>query len=45
MKLKYKRVDTSTVEGIRQAERLVALGWKVIQIGLFILLLEKRGEK
>ena len=41
MKYEYKRVDTSTVKGLKQAEQLQAKGWKVISVGLTYVLLEK----
>ena len=37
---KYKKVDISTEEGLRYAERLVRKGWKVISAGTFTILLE-----
>ena len=38
----YKRVDTSTLKGLKQAERLKSRGWKIIQTGLFTILFEKK---
>lgn len=39
----YKTVDTSTLKGLQQAERLVASGWRVVRSGLFLVWLEKRA--
>jgi len=33
----YRTVDTSTLEGLRMAERLQAAGWEVYSAGLFII--------
>lgn len=45
MAFKYKTVDTSTVEGLKRAERLVARGWKIISVGFWQLILEKEVKK
>lgn len=37
----YKTVDTSTLKGLKQAERLKASGWKVIRVGLFSVQFER----
>ena len=42
-RLQYRRVETRTVRGIEQAERLQRYGWRVIQSGLFFVLMEKRS--
>ncbi len=42
MKLKYKTVDTSTLKGLKLAERLHMNGWKTIRVGLFLVYFEKR---
>lgn len=34
---KYKTVDTSTLKGLKQAERLHATGWIMYSVGLFIV--------
>lgn len=34
-KIEYKTVDTRTIKGIKQAERLQANGWTQGSIGLF----------
>ena len=31
----YKTVDTSTLKGLKQAERLHLNGWKQIRVGMF----------
>lgn len=36
----YRRIDTSNLPGLRSAERLKARGWKIIQSGLFSVLME-----
>ncbi len=41
---KYRRVDIWTVEGLEQAERLLANGWRIISNGMFSVLLEKGAE-
>lgn len=38
----YKTVDTSTLKGLKEAERLHANGWKTIRAGLFSVLFEKK---
>ena len=40
---KYKSIDTSTLKGLKQAERLHANGWTCYSVGLFILKFYKRG--
>lgn len=35
MKIEYRTVDTTTLEGLRTAERLHANGWKMGRVGLF----------
>lgn len=37
MRYEYKTVDTSTLEGLKAAERLHAAGWKTDRVGLFII--------
>jgi hypothetical protein len=37
-------VDTSTLEGLREAERLHAAGWTIYASGLFLLYFYKRGQ-
>lgn len=33
----YRTVDTSTLEGLKKAERLKARGWTMYSVGLFIV--------
>jgi hypothetical protein len=40
----YRMVDTSTLEGLREAERLHAAGWTIYASGLFLLYFYKRGQ-
>lgn len=40
--LKYKTVETRTLKGLRQAERLKANGWKITGNGLFTIRFEKK---
>jgi hypothetical protein len=42
---KYKRVDVTTIEGLREAERLQAHGWKPISGYLFTMLMEKKEAR
>ena len=42
MTLKYKTVDTTTLKGLKRAERLHAYGWKMIRVGLFSIQFEKK---
>ena len=43
---KYKTIDTRTIKGIKQAERLQANDWKIIRSGLFSIQFEKKiGKK
>lgn len=41
----YKTVDTRTVQGIRQAERLKENGWRIIRSGLFSIQFEREKKK
>jgi hypothetical protein len=41
-KHQYKTVDTSTLKGLRQAERLQAAGWTIMSVGLFLVRFYKR---
>jgi len=38
----YRTVDTSTVKGLKEAERLHRAGWKIIRTGLFLIQFERR---
>jgi hypothetical protein len=42
MATRYRSVDTSTLRGLRAAERLKANGWICYSVGLFILKFYKR---
>jgi len=43
---RYRRIDTSTLEGLKAAERLHARGWRMISVGLFTILFESpKGGK
>lgn len=35
--IEYKTVDTSTLKGLKEAERLKAQGWTMGRTGLFII--------
>jgi hypothetical protein len=37
MATEYRTVDTSTLEGLRKAERLKAHGWIIYSVGLFLV--------
>lgn len=39
----YKTVDTSTLEGLKQAERLKSQGWTIYRTGLFLIYFLKRA--
>lgn len=39
----YRTVDTSTLKGLKTAERLHQNGWKAYSVGLFIIKFMKRG--
>jgi hypothetical protein len=41
MKFEYKTVDTSTLKGLKEAEKLHASGWKVIRTGLYLIQFER----
>lgn len=43
MKVKYRMVDTSTLKGLRTAERLKNNGWEVTRVGLFIIQFRKKS--
>lgn len=45
MKTQYKRVDTSTLKGLKQAERLHLNGWKTVSVGLFTILFVKQAVR
>lgn len=44
MKFEYRTVDTSTLEGLKKAERLHQSGWKMIRTGLFLIQFEREAR-
>lgn len=40
--MKYRTVDTRTLEGLKLAERLKANGWRIIRTGLTLIYFEKK---
>jgi hypothetical protein len=40
----YKRVELNSAANFALAEQLVAQGWKIVQSGLFSVLLEKKSK-
>ena len=43
MKTEYRTVDTSTLKGIQEAERLHIAGWRTVRCGLFLVYFERRS--
>jgi hypothetical protein len=43
VRTKYRTVDTSTLAGLKRAERLHASGWTLFSTGLFLLKFFKRS--
>jgi len=41
MRFEYMTIDTSTLEGLKKAERLHTSGWKTIRVGLFLIQFER----
>ncbi len=39
----YKMVDTSTLAGLMQAEKMKASGWVIARTGLFLVWFRKEG--
>lgn len=37
MKYEYRTIDTSTLKGLKLAEKLHMVGWKTDRIGLFMI--------
>lgn len=37
MAYQYRMIDTSTLKGLKDAERLKASGWNIDRIGLFLI--------
>lgn len=42
--MRYRTVDTSTLAGVREAERLQANGWTTYRVGLFLIYFCKREK-
>jgi hypothetical protein len=42
MKFQYATADTSTLAGLKKAEQLKELGWKIIHTGLFLIQFERK---
>ncbi len=40
----YRTVDTSTIAGIKQAERLQAAGWTMYSVGLYLVKFYRKGR-
>lgn len=40
----YKTVDTSTLKGLEQAERLKSQGWTIYRTGLFLIYFCKKAK-
>lgn len=45
MGYKYKDVDTRTLKGLKYAEYLKSHGWKIISVGFYNILFEKKTGK
>jgi hypothetical protein len=43
--IKYKTVDTRTLKGLKQAERLKANGWTIGSVGLWTIEFYKKVTK
>lgn len=41
----YKTIDTSTLKGLKNAERLKSQGWTIYKTGLFLVYFLKRISK
>ena len=41
----YKTVDTSTLAGLKHAERLLEAGWKIVRSGLSLVYFQRRPER
>ena len=44
MRIEYKSVDTSTLKGLKHAERLQANGWTIGRVGLFLIQFYRKPE-
>lgn len=40
--MEYRTVDTSTLAGLKEAERLQASGWQIVRSGLFLVYFSRR---
>lgn len=43
--IEYRTVDTSTLAGLRAAERLHVAGWKTARVGLFLVWFYRKIER
>jgi hypothetical protein len=43
--MQYRTVDTSTLKGLKEAERLKESGWTIDRVGLFLIWFSKRTAK
>lgn len=43
--IEYKMVDTSTLKGLRAAERLKANGWQIYRTGLFLVYFKRQTKR
>lgn len=41
MKRKYRTIDTRTMKGLKEAERLKRNGWRIISAGFWTIIFEK----
>jgi len=37
VRIEYRTIDTSTLKGLKRAERLQARGWTIGRVGLFLV--------
>jgi len=42
---KYKRIDTRTLKGLKQAEKLKKSGWKIANIGFWNIQFYKKQKR
>ena len=42
MRYEYRTVDTSTLAGLKTAERLHLAGWRIIRSGLYLIYFERK---
>lgn len=43
MKTRWRTVDTSTINGLKEAEHLKLCGWTIYRTGLFLITFYKKG--